>query len=125
LEGDAASVLRVIEDGAWPLSGEQRAPLGTFMAMQAVRGPDHRRSMQYIAAQMTRLEVEITGRENVKQWVKAHCGMEVDDDEADVVWQEATRPGGPPITIAPAEHIGQMLYSAAGIVPHSFGDHGP
>ena len=41
MEGAAASVLREIESGTWPLSEDQRGTLGTFMAVQTVRGPDH------------------------------------------------------------------------------------
>jgi hypothetical protein len=118
LEGDAASVLRAIEDGAWPLSEEQRETLGTFMAVQIVRGPDHRRTMEYLAAQTTRLEVEFTGRENVQQWVQNRYGVELDDEEAEAVWQQATQPGGPPITIAPIAHIDQIVDSAAHLLPY-------
>ncbi len=121
MEADAASVLRAIEGGAWPLSEEQRGALATFMAVQHVRGPDHRRTMGYLAATMTRLEVQVTGRENIQQWVRQRYGVEVDDDEAEDVWKEATQPGGPPIAIAPQEHIAQLVHLAAEIVPYILG----
>jgi hypothetical protein len=94
LEGNAESVLHAIGNGDWPLSEEQRGTLGTFMAVQYVREPDHRRSMEYLAAQMTRLEVQFIGREYVQRWVKRRYGVEIDDDEAEVVWQQATRTHG-------------------------------
>ena len=121
MEGSAASVLRAIDDGAWPLSEEQRGQLGTFMAVQYVRGPDHRRTMQYLAAQMTQLEIQVNGRENVQQWIRQRYGVEVDDDEAEVVWQEATQPGGPPITISPEAHIAHLVETAAELLPFILG----
>lgn len=121
MEGDAASVLHAIEGGAWPLSEEQRGALATFTAVQHVRGPDHRRTMGYLAATMTRLEVQVTGRENIQHWVRQRYGIEVDDDEAEMVWQQATRPGGPPITISPIAHIEQMVHSAFELLPYIVG----
>jgi hypothetical protein len=121
MEGSAATVLRAIEAGKWPLSEEQRGTLATFMAVQALRGPDHRRSMDYLAAQMTRLEVEFTGREKVQQWVQKRHGVELDDDEAEKVWRQATQPGGPPITLAPIAHIEQIVQSADELLPYISG----
>lgn len=121
MEGAAASVLRATEGGAWPLSEEQRGALATFMAVQYVRGPDHRRTMGYLAASMTRLEVQVTGRGNIQQWVRQRYGVEVDDDEAEEVWQEATQPGGPPITVSPEEHIAHLVQTAAELLPMILG----
>ncbi|CAN5824503.1 hypothetical protein BH09ACT7_BH09ACT7_49350 [soil metagenome] len=118
LEGDAASVLRVIGEGDWPLSEEDRLTLATFLAVQYVRGPDHRRTLEYLAAQMTRLEVQFAGRDNVKQWVQKRYGVEVDDEEAEILWQQATQPGGPPITIAPIAHIEQIIDGADKLMPY-------
>lgn len=112
LEGDTASVLRDIVSGTWPLTEEQRGTLGTFLAVQYLRGPDHRRTLEYLAAQMTRLEVQFTGRENMQQWVQNRYGLQVDDDEAEVLWQQATQPSGPPITLAPIGHIEQIIRGA-------------
>ncbi len=83
LEGDTASILWHIIDNGWPLSEEQRTTLATFMAIQFLRGPDHRRTLEYVAAQMTKLEVQFTGRDNVKSWVQNRYGVEIDDDEAE------------------------------------------
>ncbi len=121
MEGGAATVLQVIEGGTWPLSEEQRGTLGTFMAVQHVRGPDHRRSLEYLAAQMTRLEMQFTGRDNVKQWVQKRYGVEVDDDEAEMVWEQATQRSGPPITISPEAHIDHLVHSAEKLLPLMLG----
>ncbi|MFE3753154.1 DUF4238 domain-containing protein [Nocardia tengchongensis] len=118
MEGDAAVVLRAIEDGDWPLSEGQRGTLAMFLAIQTLRGPDHRRSMEYLAAQIARLEVQFTGRDKVQQWVQKRYGVELDDDEAEKVWQQATQPGGPPITVPPIAHIEQIVHNAVKLLPY-------
>ncbi|MBF6080935.1 DUF4238 domain-containing protein [Nocardia cyriacigeorgica] len=118
LEGTAATVVRAIEAGEWPLSEEQRATFALFLAVQTLRGPDHRRSMEYLAAHIARLEVEVGGRDNVKQWVQNRYGVELDDDEAETVWRQATQPDGPPITFTPFAHIEQIVNTAVELLPY-------
>jgi hypothetical protein len=112
LEGSAASILRMIERGTWPLSEEQRGALATFLVVQYLRGPDHRRTLEYLGGQMISLEAATIGRENVQDWVKDRYGLELDEDEAEAVWQQASQPGGPPVTISPVEHIKEILQTA-------------
>ena len=122
LEAGAAAVLRAIVDGDWPLSAEQRATLSMFMAVQYVRGPDHRRTLEYMAAQMTRLEVTFNGRENVQRWAEHRYGVELDEDEAEELWKQTTRPEGLPITLAtPIEHIAVIIDSAEKLLPFIVG----
>lgn len=121
LEAGAADVLRVIVDGDWPLSAAQRLTLSTFLAVQYVRGPDHRRTMEYLAAQITRLELTYTGRENVQRWAERRYGVELDEDEAEGLWQRTTRPEGPPITMPPLAHIAQIIESANKLLPYIVG----
>jgi hypothetical protein len=47
--------------------------------------------------------------------------VEIDDDEAEVVWQEATQPSGPPITFKPEAHIAHLVETAAKLVPYILG----
>lgn len=121
MEGNAAQVLRSIACGTWPLSEEQRGTLATFLTIQHVRGPDHRRTMQFVAATMARMEVQFTGRENIQRWIRNRYGVEVDDDEAETIWKEATRPEGPPIVISPERHIFQLLQTANKLLPFVLG----
>jgi hypothetical protein len=121
LEAGAAGVLRTVVDGEWPLSGDQRLALSTFLAVQHVRGPDHRRTMEYLAAQMMRLEVTYTGRENVQRWAESRYGVELDEDEAEKLWNRATRPEGPPIRLNPVAHIAQIIESANKLLPYIVG----
>ena len=48
LEGGASSVFEIIQDGKWPLEAEERTTLAHFIALQAVRGPDHRHNMERV-----------------------------------------------------------------------------
>jgi hypothetical protein len=45
IEADAAVVFRTVASGTWPLTPEDRAILACFIALQAVRGPNHRRNI--------------------------------------------------------------------------------
>ncbi len=108
VEGDAAAVIAKIEGGTWPLDQEDRDRLAFFITLQAVRGPDQRRNLEFTAAQIARLEVGHGGRANVASWVKSRYGIDISEDEAQVVWEQATQPGGPPIRIRPEAHIEQM-----------------
>jgi hypothetical protein len=48
VEANAASVLRSIEGGTWPLSEEQRGTLAAFMVVQYLGGPDDRPTMRSV-----------------------------------------------------------------------------
>ncbi|HWJ65301.1 MAG TPA: DUF4238 domain-containing protein [Nocardioides sp.] len=108
VEGAAAAVFDKIENGAWPLDQEDRDCLALFITLQAVRGPDQRRNLEAVAAQIARLEIGYGGRDNVATWVKSRYGVDISDEQADVVWAQATQPGGPPIRLAPEAHVEQM-----------------
>lgn len=60
-------------------------------------------------------------RVNVQQWAEHRYGVELDIDEAEGLWQQATRPEGPPITLAPIAHIAQIIESANKLLPYIVG----
>lgn len=117
IEGQASKVFTQIMQGEWPLSQENRMILANFIVLQALRGPNLRSDMEYIASQFTRLEIGYGGREGVKEWVEQNHAYSPTDTEADQIWAEATRPEGPPITIQPIVHIEQMLNMAEELLP--------
>lgn len=121
IEGDASSVFASILRGTWPLSPEHRLTLAGFIALQAVRGPDQRRNMAHVAAQVARLEIGYGGREKVKDWVQRKRGATISDEQAEVVWEQATQPDGPPIRMAPIAHIQQMVKAADALLPYIAG----
>jgi hypothetical protein len=109
LEGETARVFGAIVGGAWPLPAADRELLALFVALQAARGPEQRRNMEYVAAQMTRLEIGFGGRYRVRDWVQRERGVEISEEDAALVWEQATRPEGPPIRLRPAAYVQQML----------------
>jgi hypothetical protein len=121
IEGDAAAVLLKIEQGIWPLDQADRDCLAHYIAVQAVRGPEQRRNMEFIAAQFARLEIGHGGRANVADWVHRNHGVSITEEQAEKVWEQATQPGGPPIRIRPAAHIEQMVTLVDELFPYLAG----
>lgn len=121
IEGDAAGVLDSIIAGTWPLPPADRMALAYFIAVQAVRGPEQRRNMEYILAQSTRLEVGYGGRAGVKGWVERNHGVSISDKQAEVLWEQATQPEGPPIRVAAIAHIEQIATMSEQLVKYISG----
>lgn len=115
VEADTAPVLRAVLDGAWPLDPTHRTQLGYFLAMQVVRGPDHRRNIGHLAAQVTRIEARAAGRSGAQDWVRERFGVEVDEAQATRVWERATNPAAP-FEVPPPVHIDQMITIADQLV---------
>ena len=121
IEGVAASVFEEIKSGSWPLGAESRMTLAFFVALQSLRGPEQRRNLEYISAQMARMEIGYGGRESVKGWVEKKTGRLINDQQAQEVWEQATRPEGPPIKVHAAVHIRHMAEMAQQILPYFAG----
>lgn len=121
LEGEAAHVFELIRGGTWPLDTESRTTLAHFVALQAVRGPEQRRNMEHVAAQLTRLEIGYGGRDSVQDWMLRNRGVSITEEQAQVVWEQATRPNGPPIHFAPIAHIRQMAELVDKLLPYLVG----
>lgn len=121
IEGEAARVFSLISNGVWPLELEDRGTLAYFLALQAVRGPEQRRNMEHVAAQMTRLEIGYGGRANVANWVRRNRGVLVSEEESQTIWDQATRPEGPPIRLQPIAHIKQIVELADALLPYLIG----
>jgi hypothetical protein len=52
---------------------------------------------------------------------RARYGVELDEDEAEELWEQTTRPEGPPITLVPIEHIAVIIDSAEKLLPFIVG----
>lgn len=112
VEGDVIGIIRRMEGGEFPLSEENRSTVSFYLALQAVRGPDTRKTIERLQAKMVRLEVGAGGRRNVRRWIKENLGFDATADQEQRIWDEATQPGGPPITISVAAHISHMVDTA-------------
>jgi hypothetical protein len=112
VEGAAIEIIRRMEDGEFPLAEEDRSTLSYYLALQAVRGPDTRKTIERLQAKMVRVEVGARGRKNVRRWIKDNLGSDATEEEAQRIWEEATQPGGPPITISIVDHINHTINTA-------------
>ncbi|MFJ5976749.1 MULTISPECIES: DUF4238 domain-containing protein [Pseudarthrobacter] len=112
VEGDVIGIIRRMEGGEFPLSEENRSTVSFYLALQAVRGPDTRKTIERLQAKMVRVEVGAGGRRNVRRWIKENLGFDATADQEQRIWDEATQPGGPPITISVAAHISHMIDTA-------------
>lgn len=76
--------------------------------------------MEQLQADIVRIEVGAGGRRNVKRWIKENLGFDATDEQAQRIWDEATQPGGPPITFATIEHIKHMVDTAEELAKYLF-----
>ncbi|RYU14827.1 DUF4238 domain-containing protein [Nocardioides iriomotensis] len=121
IEGDASRVFTRISSGTWPLELEDRWTLAHFIAVQTVRGPEQRRNMEHLAAQVARMEIGYGGRASVRDWVARNRGISISEEQAESIWDQATRPEGPPIKIGAIAHIEQMAELSEALLPYVAG----
>lgn len=121
LEGATARIIEEIKRGVWPLSPADRFTLGYFIAIQVARSPVQRRNSEQLAADVARMEIGLGGKENVKGWAKRKLGRDLTDEEAEQVWEQATQPDGPPITLARRDLIEHMVKVAGDLTKYIVG----
>lgn len=115
LEAKASVAIRSVLGGMWPLSVEARGVLAEFAAVQFLRGPNQRQSLEDFQAQFTRMEISLKG----KNWMRdefARHGQVLSDDEAGRLWGQATRKEGPPLVVSAEAHIKYLLETLPEII---------
>ncbi len=105
VEQPAATVLRDVRDGAWPLGPAPKATLAGWIALQHLRSQSIRRTQTEIRAQTIRLVVGATGKEALRRHIEAAEGSPVDDSRLSDEWADLTKPGGPTLSPDPDEHM--------------------
>jgi|GEM_PF-1436321 hypothetical protein len=118
LEGEALRRIDGFERGAFPPSEEDRWGLSYFMALQSVRGPDTRRTLEHLQASMARLEIGAGGRQGVRAWIRRNLGVEPSPELEERIWAEATQPGGPPVSFRNSVHIEHTVETASELMPY-------
>ena len=121
LEANASEIIRNFESGKFPPSETDRELFSYYLAIQTVRGPDTRKTMESLSAQMTRLEIGIGGQQNLGKWIRNNLGIEPTPEQERRIWEEATQPGGPPITLSNLAHIQYLIDAAQELVPYIMG----
>lgn len=105
IEGPASRVLDAVLGGKWPPSLEEKEHLGTWIALQQLRGEEVRASQNHVGSELIRLVVGTSGKEALRRHIEEAEGRSIGDDELDAEWQDLTKPGGPSIVPDPVEHI--------------------
>lgn len=118
VEGEAIRIIGKLEGNEFPLSESDRWTFSYYMALQSVRGPDTRKTMEHLRAKFVRVEIGAGGRKNVGNWTKKNLGFDPSPEQADRIWAEATQPGGPPISFSNFAHIQHMVDTAEKLTPY-------
>ncbi|VXA98726.1 conserved hypothetical protein [Microbacterium sp. 8M] len=121
VEGAAAPVFRKLGEGVWPLEVQDRATLASLIALQVTRGPEQRRNMQHMKARLTQIELSMVGRDGVKDWAKKRSGLVIDDATAELIWEQAMRTDGPPVSVTAIDHIIQIGEMTEALMPYIAG----
>jgi hypothetical protein len=121
IEGAVASIFEMLKSGTWPLDKQSRTTLGFSVALQSLRGPEQRKNLEFLSAQMARMEIGYGGRDSVKEWVKRHSGFVINETQAQEVWEQVIRPEGPPMKVQPIVHIRHMAEMTQELLPYIIG----
>jgi hypothetical protein len=83
IDGMAATALRRVDEGFWPVCGETRYAISLFMAFQLTRGPRFRAQMDHFAHEATSLmmKVQASRPDAVRNQLKKRNGKEPSDKE--------------------------------------------
>jgi hypothetical protein len=109
LEGVAANALRMILGGGWPLEGEPRLALATWIALQHMRGEGTRSFIGSMEAESIRLLVGVSGKQALRHHIENATGRSLDDKELDLEWHDITKPGGPTLVSDPRDHLRHIV----------------
>lgn len=109
IEGEAIGIIGKFRRNEFPPSEEDRWTLSYYMALQSVRGPDARKTLEHLRAQIVRFEIGAAGRVSVGKWIKENCGFDPSPEQEGRVWADATQPDGPPIRFSNLAHIRHMI----------------
>lgn len=109
VEGPASEALRALLAGTWPITGNHRAALATWIALQHLRAEDVRASQGNMSAELIRLIVGTAGKQALRERIEKAESRNVPDDELDREWEDITKPGGPELTPNVNAHVRLMM----------------
>lgn len=117
VEANAIEIIRQLDSGIVPEAPDWRMELSVFIALQAVRGPETRRTTDALRGSLMRMEVGLGGKKNVGRWIQRETGRKPTPELEDAFWAEVTAPGGPNIDRPNVEHILHALDIAERLLP--------
>lgn len=102
VEADASRIIRKVVEGRERLSEDERNGLAFFIALQAARGPETKRSMEHIASEALRLQIGAGGKEALRRKYRQQTKREPTDEEIDGLWSRIMEPG---VNLAPVSNL--------------------
>ncbi|MGW5139271.1 DUF4238 domain-containing protein [Nocardia beijingensis] len=112
IETQASQVwLKILNEGVWPLTPNDREILGVFVALQYMRGPNRRRFLSQMNWAVNRLQVGAVGRAKLVDWFASEQGIEITEADADDIWATFSASSEPTISASSILHIGQIIDS--------------
>lgn len=112
IEGPASNALSDLLAGLWPIRGEQRHALASWMGLQMMRGSGVRSRQNELFAQMIRLMVGVSGREALRGLIEAAEELPISDEDLEAEWADLTQASGPnviPDVLFHSQMIVQLL----------------
>lgn len=94
IEDVAAVALRSALGAGWPLEGEERDALATWIALQHFRSEGIRDTATAMRAQMIRLLVGMSGKQRLRHHIESAEGMACGDARLEAEWTDLTQPDG-------------------------------
>lgn len=101
----APALRRAIEAPRFRLADDDRELLARWIALQALRGPDNRRSQAELASFAVRAQVGMGGLAYLQHAMAQGLGRAVSAAEAEQVWDDITSSEGPVIEVSGDEHL--------------------
>lgn len=109
IEGGAAAAHQGLLTGVWPMTGESRLNLSTWIALQHLRTEGTRGDHEIMRASMIRLVVGMSGKEALRAHIERAAERTVPDAELEREWHDLTKPGGPNLEPDVVAHIDSIL----------------
>lgn len=110
VENESAIGFRALLGGQqWPLTGETRASVAAWVALQHLRGPSQRQMINDIADSLFKLQVMVGGRKGIQEALDDSRAEPANAQEVDDVFAKYTAPDSFRIEMSPNEHIKMML----------------
>lgn len=117
-EGPAATALRAVSHGTWPLLPVDREALAAWVALQYLRGKEIRDGQNALDAFQIRILVGTSGKEALRHLIETREGVTLTEEQLDWEWRDLTKPGGPSLEPDPADHMHFLLSTLPGLTAH-------
>jgi hypothetical protein len=117
-EGPAATALRSVGHGTWPLQPVDREALAAWVALQHLRGEEIRHGQTALDAFHIRMLVGTSGKESLRRLIETREGVRLSEEQLDWEWTDLTKPGGPTLEPDPGDHMDFLLRTLPGLTAH-------